>query len=249
MNPLCYAFLSSFLLSQAFAQDDAAATQCEQLCVQENRQCIEADDGAFECGECLEGFIEFGKLIGNPRCVAIDALKWEAFVEEYQPVYKTELTTEERLEILLEIARFISEHNSNQTSPFKLGLTPYSVDSTDEYVQRSGYFAAEDASSEIDMYKAPTVAAADLEGRVDWVELGGVTSVKDQGRCGSCWAVSICGAIEGAAFANNGYYQSLCKFCFPMFVFRKIALLNHSLMNSPISVSTICELQRQKFGL
>lgn len=29
------------------------------------------------------------------------------------------------------------------------------------------------------------------------------------GRCGCCWAISLAGAIEGAAFANNGYLQSV----------------------------------------
>ena len=56
-----------------------------------------------------------------------------------------------------------------------------------------------------------TLAEGDLPKAVDWRNKGAVTPVKDQGKCGSCWAFSAVGVLEGFYFINNGTLLSFSE--------------------------------------
>uniref|UniRef100_A0A8R7TP86 Peptidase C1A papain C-terminal domain-containing protein n=1 Tax=Triticum urartu TaxID=4572 RepID=A0A8R7TP86_TRIUA len=49
----------------------------------------------------------------------------------------------------------------------------------------------------------------DLPDRVDWRDHHAVTSVKNQGHCGACWAFVAAGAVEGITAIKTGKLEDL----------------------------------------
>ncbi|XP_061962878.1 cysteine proteinase mucunain-like isoform X2 [Populus nigra] len=139
---------------------------------------------------------------------------YEMWLVKHGRAYNALGEKERRFEIFKDNLKFIDEHNSVGNPSYKLGLNKFADLSNDEY--RSVYLGTRmdgkrrllgGPKSERFLFKE----GDDLPETVDWREKGAVAPVKDQGQCGSCWAFSTVGAVEGINQIVTGNLTSLSE--------------------------------------
>ena len=128
-------------------------------------------------------------------------MKW---ISEHGKRYGTRAEFEFRLNQFKETLAKVEEHNSRNDVGHKVGLNAFADLTADEWKMKLGYRAQDKLAA-----KEPKILdETNLADSVDWRTKGAVTPVKNQGQCGSCWAFSTTGAVEGAMFLSSGSLQS-----------------------------------------
>ncbi|KAK7886940.1 hypothetical protein WMY93_026561 [Mugilogobius chulae] len=134
---------------------------------------------------------------------------WNLWKEKYQKMYN-EVEEVTRRQVWEKNLMLVNIHNLEES----MGLHTYTMamnhmgDLTkEEAVQMyANLRIPKDFKRPNSTFKAKNAVVPDS---LDWREKGYVTNVKNQGSCGSCWAFSVAGAMEGHISGKQGIWM-LC---------------------------------------
>merc|ERR1712032_1181045 len=129
---------------------------------------------------------------------------------DFQKSYSQNGIDEEhqRFAIFKENVANINSHNAKKSS-YALAINEHADLTWDEFkATHLGYKAGSRVGQSS---PEPFTKLTDVADSIDWVAKGAVTPVKNQQQCGSCWAFSSTGSLEGAMFVATGKLISLSE--------------------------------------
>ncbi|GER52325.1 cysteine protease [Striga asiatica] len=152
------------------------------------------------------------QVTGNHLLGTAVELKFKTFMAEYGKEYASRSEYLHRLGIFAGNLIRAAEHQAMDPTAVH-GVTQFSDLSEEEF--EGTYLGVKGGTATGRLENAAAAAAeievGDLPESFDWREKGAVSEVKMQGTCGSCWAFSTTGAIEGSNFISTGKLLNLSE--------------------------------------
>ncbi|KAJ8984232.1 hypothetical protein NQ317_007464 [Molorchus minor] len=115
-----------------------------------------------------------------------------------------------RMTIFYNNLRKIKEHNEKYAkgeATYEMGINRFADWAKEEFLAFLTPFNTNKVEKNYTIFGSfKELQVADA---IDWRKKGAVTKVKDQGQCGSCWAFSTVGSVEGQNYLKSGNLISL----------------------------------------
>merc|ERR1712072_407999 len=133
---------------------------------------------------------------------------FETFKADFNKVYDGAAEEAIRFKVFAENVNMIRDFNQNKaaTEGYTMGINQFTDFTHAEYRELLGYNASAKKPNPV-----AVLDTSNLDASVDWTTKGAVTPVKNQASCGSCWAFSTTGAMEGALAIKNKKLVSLSE--------------------------------------
>jgi len=135
--------------------------------------------------------------------------EFEQFMHDFDKTYDA-AEREIRREVFRANLRYIREENAKGHS-YTLGITEFADMSSDEFALTHLGLVERHAWGGLPGLGVHQRGNGTLPASVDWREKGAVSPVKNQAQCGSCWAFSATGSLEGAWQIATGKLVSLSE--------------------------------------
>ena len=135
---------------------------------------------------------------------------FRSYSREFKKIYSTWKEFEYRYKVYRDNQKRIELLNHNEQGTAVFGDTPYSDWTEEEFKERLNGMKPTLRNEKARLPQAiiPTI---ELPKEFDWRHHNVVTPVKNQGSCGSCWAFSVTGNVEGVYGAKYGQLVSLSE--------------------------------------
>eukprot|EP00747_Dinoflagellata_sp_TGD_P182741 gnl/TRDRNA2_/TRDRNA2_37105_c0_seq1.p1 gnl/TRDRNA2_/TRDRNA2_37105_c0~~gnl/TRDRNA2_/TRDRNA2_37105_c0_seq1.p1 ORF type:complete len:348 (-),score=70.99 gnl/TRDRNA2_/TRDRNA2_37105_c0_seq1:232-1275(-) len=135
---------------------------------------------------------------------------FKKFEIQYGKVYGTPEERAARKAIFVQNLALIERENAANRG-YTLAVNEYADFTGREFFEIYGGLHNKPNASDLKILGTHKYSGAELPDSVDWTTKGAVTPVKNQGQCGSCWAFSSTGAVEGAWQIATGKLVSLSE--------------------------------------
>jgi C1A family cysteine protease len=106
-------------------------------------------------------------------------------------------------------AAFLKVEESNKKNSWKSGLNQFADMTVEEF--KIKFTGLRPEAKKVRQVSATPVEKRKAPSSVDWRAKGAVTPIKNQGQCGSCWAFSTTGSLEGLNFIKHGALLSFSE--------------------------------------